>query len=136
GQIPQPHIWITSLKFLLRHGHGTAEVITSLAKAGRTEVGEAVLLSLEHAPELALPLIRKALLDDVPIDRTQVAAILALIKAPWSQRELLGALEGSRNQATADVRAALLESGDEEAQKTVLAWEARSPQANETGSCL
>ncbi|TMQ33381.1 MAG: hypothetical protein E6K70_13390 [Planctomycetota bacterium] len=137
GQIPQPHIWITSLKFLLRHGHGTAELITSLAKAGRTEVGEAVLLSLEHAPELALPLIRKALLDDVPIDRTQVAAILALIKAPWSQRELLGALEGSRNQEkTADVRAALLESGDEEAQKTVLAWEARNPHENETGSYL
>src|SRR5262249_55702240 len=95
GQLPQPHIWMTSLKFLLRHGHRTAEVIASLARAGRTQVGEAVLLSLEYAPELALPLIRKGLLADVPVDRTQVAAILALINAPWSRRELLGALEAS-----------------------------------------
>src|SRR5207302_262536 len=93
GQLPQPHIWITSLKFLLRHGHRTAEVIAALAKAGGSEIGEAVLLSLEHAPGLVLPLIRKGLLADVPIDRTRVAAILALINAPWSRRELLQALE-------------------------------------------
>jgi hypothetical protein len=137
GQLPQPHIWITSLKFLLRHGHRTAEVIAALAKAGRTEVGEAVLLSLEHAPELALPLIRKGLLADVPMDRTRVAAILALINAPWSRRELLGALEASDDQEkTADVRAALLEPGDEEAQRAVLAWEERNPHENETGSYL
>lgn len=134
GQFPQPHIWITSLKFLLRHGYATTEVIASLAKAGGTEVGEAVLLSLEYAPNLALPLIRRGLLADVPIDRTQVAAVLALINAPWSRRELLGALEASDDQEkTADVRAALLESGDEEAQKAVLAWEGQNPHENETG---
>jgi hypothetical protein len=137
GQLPQPHIWMTAPKFLLRHGHRTPEVIASLAKAGRTEVGEAVLLSLEHAPELALPLIRKGLLADVPWDRTQVAAILALIIAPWSRRELLGALRASDDQEkTADARAALLESGDEEAQRAVLAWEERNPHENETGSYL
>jgi hypothetical protein len=127
GQIPEPHIWMTSVKFLLRHDYRTAEVIASLAKAGRTEVGEAVLLSLEHAPKLALPLIRKGLLADVPIDRTQVAAILTLINAPWSRRELLGALEASDDQEkTADIRAALLEFGDAQAQKVVLAWEERT----------
>src|SRR5579859_7135817 len=55
---PEPHLWITSLKFLLRHGHRADEVLALLARAGRIEVGEAVLLALEHAPELALPLIR------------------------------------------------------------------------------
>ena len=135
GQLPQPHIWITSLKLLLRHGHRTAEVIASLARAGGTEIGEAVLLSLEHAPELALPLIRKGLVADVPMSRTQVAAILALINAPWSKRELLGALEASDDQEkTADARAALLESGDEAAQRAVLAWEVRNPHENEIGS--
>lgn len=135
GQLPQPHIWITSLKLLLRHGHHTVEVIASLAKAGGTEIGEAVLLSLEHAPELALPLIRKGLVADVPMSRTQVAAILALINAPWSKRELLGALEASDDQEkTADARAALLESGDEAAQRAVLAWEVRNPHENEIGS--
>jgi hypothetical protein len=137
GQLPQPHIWITSLKFLLRHGYRTAEVIAALARAGRTEMGEAVLLSLEHAPELALPLIRNGLLADVPMDRLDVAAILALINAPWSRRELLRTLEASDDQEkTAYARAALVEAGDEEARRAVLAWEERNPHENETGNYL
>lgn len=47
---PRPHIWMTSLKFLLRHGHRTGELIAALAMAGRTEVEKAVLFSLEHVP--------------------------------------------------------------------------------------
>jgi hypothetical protein len=137
GQIPQPHSWITSLKFLLRHGYRTAQLLAALPKAGGTGVGEAVLLALEHAPGLALPLIRKSLLADIPINRTQVAAILALIAKPWSRRELLGALEASDDQEkTAAARAALLESGDEKARKAVLTWEERNPHENEIGSYL
>lgn len=137
GQIPQPHIWITSLKFLLRHGYRTAEVFAALPKAAGTEVGEAVLLALEHAPALALPLIRTGLLADIPINRSKVAAILALIAKPWSRRELLGALAASDDQEkTADARAALLESGDEEARQAVVAWEERNPHEHEVGSYL
>lgn len=137
GPLPQPHIWITSLTLLLRHGHRKAEIVAALAGAGGTEVGEAVLLSLEHAPELALPLIRKGLLADVPIARTEVAAILALIGKPWSFRELLRALETSDDQEkTADARAALLETGDPDAERAVLAWEEQNPHENETGSYL
>jgi hypothetical protein len=136
-QAPSPHIWITSLKFLLRHGHRTAEMFAALPKAGGTEVGEAVLLALEHAPELALALIRKALLADIPINRIEVAAILALIAKPWSRKELLGALGASDDQEmTADARATLLESGEEEAQKAVLAWEERNLHEDEAGSYL
>jgi len=135
GQIPQPHIWMESLKFLLRHGYRWPEIIASLIKVGRAEIGEAVLLSLEHAPEMALPLIRKGLLTDVPIDRTRVAAILALINSPWSRRELLRALASSDDQnQTADIRAALLECGDDELRKAVLDWEERNPHENEVGS--
>jgi len=73
----------------------------------------------------------------VPIDRTRVAAILALINAPWSRRELLQALEASdRQEKTADARGAVLESGDGEAQRAVLAWEERNPHEDETGSYL
>lgn len=137
GDLPQPHIWITSLKFLLRHNHRKPEVIAALAKASRNEIGEAVLLSLEHAPELALPLIRKGLLADVPIDRTTVSAILALICKPWSMSELLGALEACDDQEkTADARAALLETGDPEAERAVLAWEEKNPHENEAPSYL
>jgi hypothetical protein len=132
---PSPHIWMTSLRLLLRHGHHAADVIAALPKATGTEIGEAVLLALEHAPELALPLIRKGLLADIPINRIEVAAILAVINKPWSRRELLGALAASDDQEkTADARAALVETGDDEAQKAVLAWEERNPHENETGS--
>ncbi len=105
--------------------------------AGRTEVGEPFLLSLEHAPDLALPLIRKGLLADAPIDITSVAAILAVIGKPWSFLELLGALRASDDQQkTADARAALLETGDEETQKAVLAWEERNAHKHDAGSYL
>ena len=67
----------------------------------------------------------------------EVAAILALINKPWTRRELLCALSASDDQEkTADTRAALVETGDEEAQKAVLAWEERNPHENEAGSYL
>lgn len=137
GPIPEPHIWVTSMKILLGHVHRTAEVLATLPRAGGTEIGEAVLLSLEHAPQLARPLIRKALLSEIPINRIQTAAILAVIDRPWSIRELLGALEACDDQErTGEARAALLESGDENAHKSVLAWEERNPHEKEMGSYL
>jgi hypothetical protein len=137
GPLPEPFIWMTSLKFLLRHGHCTAEVIAALPRADRTELGEAVLMALEHAPELALPLIRKGLLAEVPMARTQVCAILALIGAPWSRRELLRALEASDDpERTAYIRAALRELGDERTQSAVLSWEERNPHEKESGIYL
>ena len=39
-------------------------------------------------------------------------------------------------RTTADARAALLESGDEDAQKAVLAWEKRNPHENQVGNYL
>ena len=137
GQLPSPHLWITSLKFLLRHGYRTEEMVAALPRAAGTALGEAVLLSLEYAPEHALPLIRRGLLADIPVNRTEVAAILALIARPWSMRELLGALQASDDQAkTADARAALLETGDPDAERAVLAWEEQNPHENEAGSYL
>src|SRR5262249_51176961 len=75
--------------------------------------------------------------EDIPVNRSEIAAILALIDEPWSRRELLLALEASDNQEkTADARAALREWGDEERQKAVRAWEERNPHENEVGSYL
>ena len=137
GQEPRPHLWLSSLRFLLKHRYRTAEVLAALPRAGGSVVGEAALLALEHAPELALPLIRRGLLSDVPANRAQVAALLAVIGQPWSLRELLRALEDSDDQEkTADARAALLEFGDEGARSAVLAWEDRNPHEDEPGSYL
>jgi hypothetical protein len=137
GEIPQPHIWMTSLKFLMRHGYRVEEMFADLARAGGTEVGEAVLLALEHAPEHALPLIRSGLLSDIPMTRTSIAAILALIGKPWSMSELLRCLEWSDDvEKTADARAAILELADVEAEKVVLAWEQQNPHEEEPGCYL
>jgi hypothetical protein len=48
---------------------------------GGAVIGEALLLALEHAPEHALPLIRKGLISDIPCNRTTTAATQALIAA-------------------------------------------------------
>jgi hypothetical protein len=137
GPIPGPHLWMTSLKFLLRHGHQVGEVLRALPRAAGCEMGEACLLALEHAPEQVLPLVRRALLSDVPANRAAVAAILALVDKPWSRRELLAALEASDDQErTADARAALLECRDEEAHRAVRAWEERNPHEPEAGTFL
>jgi hypothetical protein len=137
GNAPESQIWMRSLKFLLKHGYQKDEMLGALPRAGGTEIGEAILLALEHAPQHALRLIRKALHSHTPINRTEVAAILAVIGKPWSIGELLAALEASDDQErTADIRAALLETGDEKIQNLVLAWEERNPHENEAGSYL
>jgi hypothetical protein len=137
GQLSQSYLWIGSLQFLLRHNYQTSELLAALPRATGPVIGEAVLAALERAPHLALPLIRKALLADIPVNRSEVAAILGLINQPWIWRELLRALETSDDQEkTADARAALLECGDEECAKAVLAWEERNPHEDEPGSYL
>lgn len=135
--LPEPHIWITSLQFLLRLGYRKDELKTSLAEAGGAVIGEAVLLALEHAPEQALSLIRKGLISDIPCNRTTTAATLALIARPWSVRELVRALQVSDDQQrTADARAALLEIGGADVESVVLAWEEKNPHEAEVGDYL
>lgn len=137
GPNPEPHLWTMCLKFLIRHGHRREQVMASLTQGGAAHMGEAVLLALENAPERALPLIRQGLLSTVPLDRTDVAAILTLMDAPWSRRELLRALDATDDQErSADTRAALLESGREEDRQAVLAWEAKNPHEPERGSFI
>ena len=134
GPIPEPHVWITSLKYLLKHQHRTGELISAISAFSEVEIGERVLLALEHAPEQALPLIRKGLLTDGIMQNVTVAAILAIIAKPWCLQELLLALQESDEQdRTAYVRAAILEINDEAANKTLLAWEQNNPHENEIG---
>jgi hypothetical protein len=137
GPTPQPHPWMAALKFLLRHGRHREKVLAALPRAGGSQLGEACLLALEHAPELALPLIRRALCSNVPANRTEVAAILALIDRPWSRRELIANLEmWDEQEMTADCRAALLECRDDEAHRVVREWEDRNPHEPEAPTFL
>jgi hypothetical protein len=100
-------------------------------------MGEACLLALEHAPQFALPLIRRALCSRVPANRAEVAAVLALIDRPWSRRELIANLERfDEQEMTADCRAALLECHDGEAHRLVRQWEERNPHEPEAPTFL
>src|SRR5205085_1467679 len=113
------------------------ELIARLPAAGKAELSTAILLAFEHAPEHVLPLVRKGLSADVPIDRTETAAILTLIDAPWSRRELLSALAASDDQLkTVDIRAALLESRDRGLEQAVCEWERCNPHEATTGNFL
>ena len=132
--IPAPHVWMAALRFLLRHGAHTAEVIAALPRACGTATSEAALVALEHAPDLALSLFRKALRDRAPATRREAAAILALIDAPWSRRKLVSTLATSREDAaSAEVRAALRALGSAEAAEAVRAWEERHPRVEPPG---
>ncbi len=134
---PSPHLWIRAVRQLLRHGYRTQEVLAALPRAGGTSLGEAILLALEYAPNLSLPLIRQALISPIPINRIEVAAILGVIDRPWSRRELFWALGQSDDQElTSEVRATLLESRDPDTERAVVAWEENNPHEDEVASYL
>lgn len=134
GDVPLPSIWVRCVRYLLSHSYRTDQVASSLTKASGTVVGEAALLSLEYAPELAISIVRSGLSSDIPMGRTQIVAILSLIQAPWCQQELLRALIASDDQAkTADIRAALVEYWGATGERAVLKWEERNPHEKEAG---
>jgi hypothetical protein len=109
--------------YLARHGGDPRPVIAALSERAR-EPAEAALLALEHAPETAPPLLRRALRSGRR-ERLTAAAVLALVDRPWSRRELVGALGDPRLAGrTAACRAALRESGDPEARRVADVWEA------------
>lgn len=88
AQLPEPYLWCESISFLLRHGYRAEEIAAALPSVGRQMVGEAALLSMEHAPQHAIELFRRALRSSIPANRMTAAASLALIDQPWSRQEL------------------------------------------------
>jgi hypothetical protein len=134
GEAPHPYLLMGCARFLVRHGHQVKQVATVLASVGAYMVGEAALLALEYAPEMALPLFRRALRSSVPVNRSTAAAVLALIDQPWSRAELLAILRESEDQEmTCESRAALGESRDPAAWRAVAEWEERNPHEPESG---
>jgi hypothetical protein len=134
SQAPQPYLYNECLAFLAGHGYRRAELAAALSVAGGSGIGDAALLAMEHFPEVALTLFRRALRSVVPCDRATAAAILALIDRPWARRELLDVLSESDDQErTAETRAALMEVQDPEAHRAVRTWEQRNPRGPESG---
>jgi hypothetical protein len=135
GSPPEPHIWLSAMKLLLAIGFEKSEVCRRLPEADGGQLGEAVLLSLEHAPEYAISLIRRGLSSHIPQSRLTVAATLSVIARPWSIREMLSILNSCEEQEmTAEVRAALTELCDTELDKAIQAWERANPHESELGT--
>jgi hypothetical protein len=130
----EPYLWSRCLRFLLRHDYLAEAMKAELPNAEGIAIGEAALLALEHDPDRALPLFRRALRSHIPANRSLAAATLALIDRPWSRRELTTVLHESDDQeATSECRAALMECHDQAAHQTVEAWERANPHEPETG---
>jgi hypothetical protein len=133
-ELPQPYLWVHCLRFLLRHGYRRDEMRRSLDRAEGLGLGEAALLALEHDPERARPLFRRALRSPIPASRSIAAATLALVDRPWSREELLAVLcESDEQAATSECRAALRECHDAPARDAVDVWERANPHEPEPG---
>jgi|JI10StandDraft_1071094.scaffolds.fasta_scaffold08019_5 hypothetical protein len=83
---------------------------------GHPARAEFATLALEWLPDLALPLVRRALRDPVPWVVIQMAAMLAAIDLRWCHRELISAA-GEPRETQAYVAAALRETTSELAQR-------------------
>lgn len=137
GPLPQPHIWLTCVRFLLQQRNHFEEVCERIRNADAQSIGEAALVALEHAPEHALNLFRRALRSDIPHNRIVAASILATLDQPWSRRELTEVLEESTDQLpTAECRSALMETHSEEAHQIVTKWEELNPREPERGEWI
>ena len=112
-------------RYLLKHHYRTQDVARVLSRL-KSEADEAGLLLLEHAPQHALPAIRRAL-HGTNSDSNELAAALAMIDRPWSRRELVDALEGEYRDAeqALPLVVALEESHDPETRAVAEAWEQR-----------
>jgi len=135
GRFPEPEIWIECVKYLLKYGFERKVVLEALLKTGHELIGDALLLALEHAPELAIPLSRKGLRSETPYCREQTAMILAFVDRDWSRRELLQLLMESKDRIkTRQARAALSELEDLACKAALRAWEKRNLLEEEPGS--
>lgn len=128
GEIPNPHLWQVSLEYLLRRGFRRDELSSQLIRAGKRAIADAALLALEFAPHLARQLFRRALRSNIPLDRIESSAMLAVLDESWCREEMLAVLrESDDQQLTCDCRAALMMSRDHSVHTAVADWERQHP---------
>ena len=120
--------------YLAKHGYHAAEAIELACRCG-DRFDDLVLIALEHAPQTALAVIRRALSrsgEMTAFARGSVfhstVAILAAIDQPWSRRELVQILvelgrNNRKNLAVMPVAIALSESRDAATRQLAVAYE-------------
>jgi hypothetical protein len=128
-------------EYLCRHGHRVQETLR-LAARNAEALDTVVRLALEHAPDMALHVSRRALrhrvkrgrqspvswhVDGVSDVALNMAILLAAIDEPWTRRELYEVLAEAKSDGLSwemalPCVAALAESKDPEARQTASAW--------------
>ena len=118
--------------YLARHDYRTTEVIEQLVSGNSSYYKTAIELALEHAPEMLPQYLPQALRTSSRDNRLTAAAVLALLDADWSRRELQLLLDESSDQdATIECRAALRESTDPKVRKAAGEWEKLYPETDD-----
>jgi len=97
-----PYQAYQTLAYLLERDAGDPQVrarfieLSSVEKAtgfrGNPFLGDHAILALRHLPDLALPLVRRALRSTTGAAVSAIAAMLAAVDQPWCHRELSAAL--------------------------------------------
>lgn len=143
GQRPESSLAVSCASFLVKHGFHTEEVIKAVRRV-KQRLGDVALLALEHAPHLALPIIRRALRraftggspSEFPdLLRQQVrsvsgnmSVVLAVLDTDWSRRELYAVLDEAQIQGAEPHKVvpfvfALEQSGNREAREYAATWQ-------------
>jgi hypothetical protein len=134
GEMPQPAGWVKAAKYLLTRKHAVEEVKQGMLQMRARDMGAAAIVALEHVPEIAVEMFRRALRSSVPYDRSLAAAALAVLDEPWCRDELLAVLQESTDEyATAECRAALNAISDILSLTVVREWELTNLQEPEFG---
>lgn len=127
GELPSPYIWITALKLLIRM-NPESDWGKEFVRLNRNELSEAAMFAMEMKLPCAMNLIRRSLRSEIPNNRIEMAAVLAIIDLPWCHHELACVLaETSDQEMTTECRTALLESRNVDVHSIVHDWETRHP---------
>jgi hypothetical protein len=127
-EAPLSHLRGACAGYLSRVGADAPGVIERLATGPGEDLGLASLLALEHAPGLAIGLVRRALRSRSAGYRLTAAAALAALDREWTRRELRAVLDESDDpDVTVQCRTALRESRDPGARRAADEWEDSHP---------
>jgi hypothetical protein len=119
-----PYAQVRCLEFLFRHAYRKVDLRRALSRDWGAMEGEVALIAMEHAPDLALHIVRRALRSSIPLSRQEAAALLAAVDRPWSRRELLAVLdESDDHHLSAAARAGLRLCHDPHAAEALAHWE-------------
>ena len=97
-EVDHPYAMCGAARYLLARGAARERALAGLfafaavekvkGYVGNPMLDELALLAIEHAPDRALPLVRRALRSEVPMVRWQMRAALGAIGEPWCRREM------------------------------------------------